>query len=109
MGGLQGKTSIKASPYGTCFIVARGLQVGFNELFELTDHGVSLWQVGYGTCEGVLHYSSWDIVSVSFEVRRPGATQSSICRSVTVQVFDGVVGVVVRLVVIFNPLTPNHH
>jgi len=84
------------------------VQVRFNEVFELSVHEVSVWQVG-GLARESSITSSWDVISVQHEVRRPGATQSSICRSVTVQVFDGVVGVVVRLVVIFNPLTPNHH
>ena len=51
--------------------------------------------------------SSWDIVSVQYEVRRPGAAQSSVCRSIIVQVFDGVVGVAVRLVVILGGHSPN--
>jgi hypothetical protein len=83
-----------------CFSVARGLQVGFNEIFELSVHGVSVWQVGEGTCKGFLHHSSWDIVLVLYEVRGPGATQSSICRSVIIQAFDLVVGVVVGLIII---------
>ena len=45
-------------------------------------------------------FSLRNIVSVLHEVRRPGATQSSICPCLIIQVFDWVVGVVVRLVII---------
>ena len=41
------------------------------------------------------------------EVVRPGSTKSSIYRSITVQVFDYVVGVVVRLVVVFGGYSLN--
>ena len=51
--------------------------------------------------------SSWDIVSVYYAVRRPGATQSSVCRSVIVQVLDEVDEVAVRLVVILGGHSPN--
>ena len=42
-----------------------------------------------------------------YEVFRPGSTKSSIYRSIIVQVFDYVVGVVVRLVVVFGGYSLN--
>ena len=44
---------------------------------------------------------------MQYAVRRPGATQSSVCLSAVVQVLDVVAGVVVRLVVILGGHSPD--
>jgi hypothetical protein len=43
-----------------------------------------------------------ELDSVLYEVFRPGSTKSSIYRSIIVQMFDEVVGVVVCLAVVFD-------
>ena len=91
-GGLVTETSIEVPPYGTYFIVVWSLPARFGTVYGLSVH---------------YDFFLWIIRSMLYEVFRPGSMKSSICRSVVVRVFIGVVGVVVCLNDIFGGHSPN--